>query len=64
MNDINLVRLRWEKSLPCEGKGHVQRPWGGSQQYVFSRNRQVSEAENKEELEAGTRGLEVECGTE
>lgn len=30
----------------------------------FSRNCKVIEAENTEELEAGTRGLEVECGTE
>lgn len=64
MNDVNLVRLGWEKSLPYEGKEHVQRPWGGSRQYVFSRNCKVSAAENKEELEAGTRSLEVECGTE
>lgn len=64
MNDVHLVRLGWERRLPCEGKGHVQRPRGGRQQYVFSRNCKVSEAENKEEMEAGTRGLEVECGTE
>lgn len=62
MSDVNLVGLWWEESISCRGKGHVQRPWGGSQQHVFSRNYKVSKVESKRELEAETKGFEGECG--
>lgn len=64
MSDINLVELGWEESIPRRGKGHVQRPWGGSQQHVFCRNYKVSEAESKGELQAGIRGYQGDCGIE
>ena len=37
-------------------KKHVQRPWGGRELHVVSRNCKISEAESKRELEAGVRG--------
>lgn len=50
--------LGWEKNIPCRGKEHVQRSWGGKIRvfFFFFQELPSPRSESKGELESGARG--------